>query len=397
MARQLYGGSDYRRALNIEELRAIARRRLPHFAFEYVDGGAEDEVTMRWNRAVFDTMRLVPATLVDTTGRHQGISLFGKESASPLIIAPTGLNGMLRHRADVALARAAATAGIPFTLSTVSNVRLEEVAAEAGARLWLQLYVVDHMDMVGRLIERADRAGCEALVFTTDANVFGHREWDKRSYYAPGKLTFSSKLDVLRHLRWLFDVALPHGIPRFENIIEFLPPEAQSASAGVTVIPKLFRPSITWDDVARLRDKWPRKLIVKGILSAADAERAASLGVDGIVLSNHGGRQLEACVSAMEVLPDIARALGDRLTLIVDGGFRRGTDVVKAMALGAHAVMIGRPVLYGVAAGGEAGASHALKLLGSEIDRVLGQLGCRSWKDVGTHLLVTNGQGPFRL
>lgn len=396
MARQLYGGNDYRRALNIEELRAIARRRVPHFAFEYVDGGAEDEVTLRWNRAVFDTLRLVPATLVDTTGRDQCISLFGKESASPLIIAPTGLNGMLRHRADVALARAAAAAGIPFTLSTVSNVRLEEVAAEAGGRLWLQLYVVEHVDMVGRLIERADQAGCEALVFTTDANVFGHREWDKRSYYAPGKLTLSSKLDVLRHLRWLFDVALPHGIPRFENIIEFLPPEAQSASAGVTVIPKLFRASITWDDVARLRDKWPRKLIVKGILSAADAERAAALGVDGIVLSNHGGRQLETCVSAMEVLPDIARALGDRLTLIVDGGFRRGTDVVKAMALGAHAVMVGRPVLYGVTAGGEAGASHALKLLSSEIDRVLGQLGCRSWKDVGRHLLVQDGPGPLR-
>lgn len=380
--------TDYRRAVCIDELREIARRRIPGFAFEYVDGGAEDEATLRWNREIFERIRLVPNTLVDTTGRSQGISLFGRESASPLIIAPTGLNGMLHRRADVALARAAAAAGIPFTLSTVSNVRLEEVAEEAGGRLWMQIYIVKDRQIARDLIARAEAAGYEALVFTSDANVFGHREWDKRNYRGPGKLALRNLLDVALHPRWIFDVVVPSGFPRFENIAEYFPPDARSAAAGVTVLPRWFQPNITWQDVAWIRELWPRKLLVKGVLSAADAVRAAEAGADGIVLTNHGGRQLDTCISPLETLSEVARAVGDRLSLIVDSGFRRGTDVVKAIALGADAVMIGRPALYGVAAGGEAGARHALSILAAEIDRVLGQLGCRSLADVGPQMLV---------
>jgi len=387
MKRRLQGGRDFSRALNIEELRAFAHRRVPAFAMEYIEGGAEDEVTMRWNRDIFESIRLLPSTLVDTRGRQQKTTLFGVEMASPLIVAPTGLNGMLSHRGDVALAKAATACGIPFSQSTVSNVRLEDVASEAGGRLWMQLYVVEDRNIALDVVNRAERAGFEALVFTTDANVFGHREWDKRNYRAPGKLKLKNVLEVLAHPRWLADVVVPHGIPRFENIVEYLPPEAQSAKGGVSIIPRMFTPAISWHDVAWLRKLWPRKLLVKGILNAADAKHAADAGCDGIVISNHGGRQLETCVSPLEVLPEIGEAVGDRLALIVDSGFRRGTDVVKAIALGADAVMIGRAALYGLAAGGEAGARHALGILTGEIDRVLGQLGCRSLEDVGPHLL----------
>lgn len=393
LKRKLYSGNDFRRAFSIEELCTIARRGVPNFAFEYVEGGAEDELTLRWNRVAFESIHLVPGTLVDTSSRHQRISLLGRESSSPLIIAPTGLNGMLHHRGDVALARAAAASGIPFTLSTMSNVRLEEVVTDTGGRLWMQLYVMKDREIARDIIGRADRAGYEALVFTTDANVFGYREWDKRNYRGPGQLSLRNLLDVARHPRWVFDVMVPHGIPQFENIAGFVPPEARSARVGVAFVPRLFAPDLSWDDVAWLRRTWTRKLILKGVLNVADARRAADLGCDGIVITNHGGRQLDGCVSPIDVLPEIAQAVGDRLAVIVDSGFRRGTDVLKAIALGARAVMIGRPALYGLAAGGEAGVRHALSLLTSEIDRALGQLGCRSLAEVGPHLLARHDAG----
>lgn len=386
--RRLAPHRDFHRALSIEELRVYARRRVPTFALEYVEGGAEDEISLRHNRDIFEQMRLVPNTLVNTSARHQRCKLFGKEIASPLIIAPTGLNGMLWHRGDVALARAATHAGIPFCQSTVSNVRLEEVAAQAGGRLWMQLYVMRDRAIAREILTRAQRAGFEALVFTTDANVFGYREWDRRNYRAPAKLTLRNMLDVACHPRWLMNVLVPRGVPRFENVVDFMPPAARSAKAGVAVIPQLFAPDISWDDVQWLREQWRGKLLLKGVLNVADAQRAASLGCDGIVLTNHGGRQFDTCVSPMEVLPSIANAVGNKLTVIVDSGFRRGSDVIKARALGADAAMLGRATLYGLAAGGEAGVTHALNILTSEIDRALGQLGCNSLDEVGPHLLA---------
>jgi (S)-mandelate dehydrogenase len=394
LRRKLYAGSDFRRAISIEELRAIARRRVPHFAFEYVECGAKDELTLRWNRAVFESIRLVPGTLVDTTGRHQRTTLLGSESSAPLIVAPTAMNGMQRQRGDVALARAAAAAGIPFCLSTFANVRLEELAAEVAGRLWMQLYLLGDRAIARDIVTRADKAGYEALVLTTDANVFGFREWDKRNYRAPGKLTLRNLLDTVRHPRWLFDVMVPGGFPRFENVVDFLPPEARTARAGVAHLPRLLVPDVTWADVEWLRRAWPRKLLVKGILNAADARRAAELGCDGIVLSNHGGRQLDGCISPLEVLPEVTAAVAERCTVIVDSGFRRGSDVVKAMSLGAHAVMVGAATLYGLAAGGEAGARHAIEILASEIDRVLGQLGCNSLAELGPHLLAWHPPVP---
>jgi len=390
IGRKFYGGMDFRRALSIEELRRVARRAVPNFAIEYVEGGAEDERALRWNRAALESIRFVPNTLVDSSSRHQRVAIFGQEISSPLVVGPTGLNGVLRYRGDVALARAAAAVGIPFTLSTVSNVRLEDVAQSAGGHLWMQLYVMKDRAVARDIVARADRAGYEALVFTTDANVFGYREWDRRNYRAPGKLTFRNMVDVALHPRWALDVLL-HGVPWFDNIVDFMPPEARSASGGVAFFPKLFAPDLSWDDVAWLRKIWPRKLLLKGVLNVDDARRAVEAGCDGIILTNHGGRQLDSCVAPIEVLPEIVRAVGDRLTIIVDSGFRRGGDVVKAIALGANAVMIGRATLYGLAAGGEAGVSHALQILMSEIDRTLGQLGCRSLAEVHADMLV---RGP---
>ena len=385
--RRYHPGRDFRRALNIEELRRVARRRVPGFAWEYVEGGAEDELALARNRQAFDGWRFVPRTLVDTTGRHLRTSVFGREQSLPLVIAPTGLNGVLRRGGDVMLARAAAAAGIPFCLSTVANARADEIVRGAGGRVWMQLYALNAPGLVEDVVARAEAAGCEALVFTTDANVFGSREWDRRSFRAPGKLAPRMLLDVLGHPRWMLDVMVPHGLPPFVNVMDFLPPEARTAKSGVSRIPALFAPSISWDDVARLRERWPRKLVIKGILDPADVERAVRIGCDGVVLTNHGGRQLDSAPAPIEMLPEIARAHGARITIFVDGGFRRGSDILKAIALGAHAVMLGRATLYGLAAGGEAGASHALGILGSEADRVLGQLGCRSLADLTPAML----------
>lgn len=378
-------------AINIGDLRQMARRRVPGFVFEYVEGGAEDEQTLHRNREALEALRFLPRTLVDTSTRNLRTGMLGSACRLPLIIAPTGLNGMLHPQGDVALARAAAHFGIPYTLSTLSTTLLEDVAAQAGGRLWMQLYVMKNRAIAEDIMQRAAAAGYEALVFTTDANVFGSREWDKRNYRRPGKPRLRALIDALRHPRWLLEVLVREGIPRFRNLESFLPPGAVSAVGGSTIIPQMFEPTITWEDIAWVRRHWPRKLLVKGVLSVMDARRAVDTGCDGIVLTNHGGRQLDYCVAPIEVLAEIAAAVGDRLTLVIDSGFRRGTDIAKALALGADAVMIGRAGLYGLAAGGEAGVRRTLEILGIELDRVLGQLGCRSIEELTPDLVRRGG------
>jgi (S)-mandelate dehydrogenase len=385
--RRPFDGGDLARALNIADLRAVARRRVPHFVFEYVEGGAEDEASLRCNRTSFEALRLIPQTLVDTSSRHLRTEILGRPAAAPLVIGPTGLNGMLHADGDIGLARAAAHLGIPFTLSTMSTTRLEDVAKQAGGRLWMQLYVMKNRAVAEDIMTRAAAAGYEALVFTTDANVFGSREWDRRSYQAPGKPTLRARLDALRHPGWLRSVLMANGIPRFRNLEGFLPPGATSAVGGSTIIPKLFEATITWDDITWIRRFWPRKLLIKGVLSVPDAERAAALGCDGIVLTNHGGRQLDSCVAPIDVLPEIAAAVGKRLSIIIDGGFRRGTDVIKALSLGANAAMTGRATLYGLAANGERGVERALEILTTEMERAMGQLGANSVADLGPHII----------
>lgn len=384
--RRPFRSRNIARALNIADLRSIAARRIPGFVFEYAESGAEDEATLHANRTALGQLRLLPRTLVNTCARQQRCALLGIPASAPLVIAPTGLNGLLRADGDVMLARAAARLGIPFTLSTVSTTRLEQVAERAGGRLWMQLYVIRERSIAQDIMRRAAACGYEALVFTSDANVFGSREWDRRGYRAPGKPTLRAALDTLRHPLWMWQVLLRHGMPRFRNLESVLPAKLTPMGAS-TVIPQLFDASISWDDFAWIREHWRGKLILKGVLSVADAQRAAALGCDAIVVSNHGGRQLDNCVSTIEVLPEIVAAVGARLAVLVDGGFRRGTDVVKAVALGAQAVLLGRATLYGLIAGGEAGVDRALTILTTEIDRVLGQLGCNSLAELGPQLV----------
>jgi len=380
-------------AYNIEDLREIARRRVPKGMFEFVDRGAEDEVALRNNRTAFERIRLQPRALVDVSRRSQEITLFGKPQKMPIAIAPTGSAGLMWHDGEIALARAAAAAGIPFTLATGSMTAMEAIAAQAGGRLWFQLYMWPDRSLSHKLVERASTAGFEALVVTVDGAVPGNREYNLRNgFTVPFSFTRRNVSDVLMHPEWLLGVLARYvfttGMPRYENY----PGEfkhritAQPMGKGM-----LLNDSLNWDDLRVLRRMWPRTLIVKGILHPRDAGLAADCGADGIVVSNHGGRNLDSSMAPIEVLPEIVDAAGKRITVIVDSGFRRGSDVVKALALGARAVLIGRPTLYGTAAGGEAGAARAIAIFREEIDRMLALLGCPGIAALNREYLVPGG------
>ena len=365
-------------AYNIEDLREIARRRVPKGMFEFVDRGAEDEVALRNNRSAFERIRLKPRALVDVSLRSQEITLFGNPQKMPIAIAPTGSAGLMWHDGEIALARAAAAAGIPFTLATGSMTAMEAIAAQAGGRLWFQLYMWPDRSLSHKLVERASTAGFEALVVTVDGAVSGNREYNLRNGFTiPFTFTRRNVSDVLMHPEWLLGVLARYvfttGMPRYENYPSEFKHRITAQPMGKRM---LLNDSLTWDDLRVLRGIWPRTLIVKGILHPRDAGLAADCGADGIVVSNHGGRNLDSSMAPIEVLPEIVDAVGKRITVIVDSGFRRGSDVVKALALGARAVLIGRPTLYGTAAGGEAGAARAIAIFREEIDRVLALLGC---------------------
>lgn len=376
-------------AYNIADLCEIAKRRLPKGLFEFVDRGTEDEVSLRNNRAVFERIRLKPRTLVDVSGRSQEITLFGNKHKMPLVIAPTGIAGLLWHEGEIALARAAAGAGIPFTLATGSMTAMEKVAEQAGGELWFQLYMWPDRSLSHKLVERARACGFKALVVTVDGVVSGNREYNLRNGFTiPFSFTRKNITDVLMHPRWLLNVLARYvfttGMPRYENYPSEIKYKVTARPMGRS---QMRNDSLNWEDLKDLRKMWPHKLIVKGILHPRDAIMAADCGADGVALSNHGGRNLDSAISPIEVLPEVADAVGKRIAVLVDSGFRRGSDVVKALALGAHAVQIGRPTLYGIAAGGEPGAQHTLAIFREEIDRVMALLGCRSVADLNPECL----------
>lgn len=387
LKRRYYRGTDLSQVQSIDELRELARRRLPAFAWEYIESGVEDEHTLAHNRAVFQDYRFAPATLIDTSARSIGIRLFGRDLATPLVVAPTGFNGLAYPQGDLALARAAAAVGVPFTLSSFSNTALETIASEAPGELWMQLYLLENPAIGDALVRRADAAGYAALVVTTDAQIASGREWQRRCYRVPGRLNWRHAIDAAWHWRWLAGF-LRHGTPRFENLRDFFPPGQLSATRGAPAITGQLKPRVTWRDIERIRRNWSKPLLIKGIMSLADARRAHERGADGIVLSNHGGRQMDDAIAPLEILEQVKQALPD-LPVLIDSGFRRGNDVLKAMALGAAAVMLGRAPLYGLAAAGQAGAESALRMVLVELDRSLGLLGCNTLAEANACLVRT--------
>jgi isopentenyl diphosphate isomerase/L-lactate dehydrogenase-like FMN-dependent dehydrogenase len=356
----------------------MSRRRLPKGLFEFVDRGAEDELTVARNRAAFDKRELVPRVLVDVSARSQKIDLFGAEQASPIIVGPTGATSLLWYDGELALARAAAKAGIPYTLSISSITPMEKVAEEGGGQQWFQLYMWPDRNMSFEIVDRAKNLGFKVLIVTVDNVAAPNREYNQRNQMSvPMQFSARNIWHAAWHPHWATTVMgrylLTTGIPTFSN----LPKQLQSNLRGKGIL--FPRPgSLTWDDIRAIRSRWSAPLLVKGIMHPADALSAVNCGADGVVISNHGGRSLDSAPATLDVLPRIVDAIGDKATVLLDGGIRRGTDVAKALALGAQAVLMGRAPLWGIASAGEAGASHALAILISEIDRVMALTGCTS-------------------
>lgn len=377
-------------AYDIADLREMARRRLPKGIFEFMDRGNGDEVALANNREAFERIKLVPRALVDTSRRRQEITLFGIRHKMPIAIAPTGSAGLNWFEGEIAIARAAAAAGIPFTLATGSMTAMEKVAEQAGGTLWFQIYMWPDRSLSQGLIERARAAGYQALVVTVDTPVPPGREYNLRNgMTVPFRFTRRNVTDVMLHPRWLATVLARYlvstGMPRYENYPAQVKQRITALPMGRSM---MVTDSLTWEDLKAIRRIWPHRLIVKGILRAQDAVLAADCGADGVIVSNHGGRALDSTMAPIEVLPSVLDAAGKRLTVMVDSGFRRGADVVKALCLGAAAVLIGRAPLYGTAIAGEAGAARAIEIYRDEIDRVLALIGCPGVDALGPDYLA---------
>jgi (S)-mandelate dehydrogenase len=375
------------RAVNIADLRRMAQARLPRSVFDFFDGGAEDETTLRGNREAFERVRLRPRVLVDVHAVDTSVELLGARSALPMAIAPTGAIGAGRHDADLMIARAARAAGIPYSLATPATNSIEEIAEQAQGRLWFQLYLLKNRDFRMQLVRQAAAAGYEALLVTVDLTTGGKRERDLRNdFAAPFVPNWRNSRDVPFKPAWLLGMAR-HGVPQMKNLAGMLtkPPRLTDVAASVG---RELDASFSWDDLKALRDAWKGKLVLKGIVHPADAERAAAAGCDGVVVSNHGGRQLDGAIATADALPAVARAAGAKLTVLVDGGVRRGVDLLKARALGAHGVLTGRATLFGVMAGGEAGATRAIEILAGEYQRAMMLCGVARTADITADLLV---------
>lgn len=355
---------------SIETLREEAHRHLPRFVVDYLEGGAGQQRTLARNRAALDALALLPRTLRDVSHVDVRTRILGLDMAAPVMVAPTGVAGMMRPGADGMLARAAARMGVPFILSAASNMPVEEVVSSGGS-VWMQAYPLKNHHATLRLMRRAQDAGCVGLVLTVDSPVAGIRHWEARHFTPAGRPRLRTRIDALRHPSWLAATLL-HGPPRFPNIAMELPDK--SVQAERKAINEGKDPAFTFDSLARLRDAWQGPLIVKGVVDPEDVRQVASLGVDAVVLSNHGGRQLDGMVSTVEMLPACLRVAGS-MPLLLDGGIRDGVDIAKVLALGAKAVLVGRVPLYGLAAAGEAGAVRAIELLLVEFRRVMALLG----------------------
>ena len=375
------------------DYRELARRRIPRQLFDYVDGGAYEEATMRANVADLGDVLLRQVVMRDVSVRDPAVEVLGQRLAMPVAMAPIGLGGMLAPRAEVQAARAAEAMGVPFVESTVSICPIEEVAEATRTPPWFQLYVMRDRAYAEDLLARARAVGSPVLMLTIDLAVVGARHRDTRNAMVgtPGTLAKALRAaDLVSHPRWIRETAIGGRPLTFGNLVKAVP-NARTPAAFRQWVDAQFDPSVTWDDLAWVRGRWPGKLVVKGVLDPEDARRAVEAGVDGIVVSNHGGRQLDSVPSTARALPAVVDAVGDEVEVLADGGVRTGLDVVKMLALGARAVLVGRAWAWAVAARGEAGVRHVLEVLKADIDVALGLTGQTSIRDVDRSALYDAG------
>jgi L-lactate dehydrogenase (cytochrome)/(S)-mandelate dehydrogenase len=383
-------------ALNYNDRRRLATRRLPKVAFDFIEGGVEDEVGLARNYSAFDNVRLVPKYLIDVSTRDQTAQLFGRTYSHPFGIAPTGGLGFFRPGADLMLAQAARDANVPFIMSGASTASIEDLARTAPDHGWYQLYAARDKKISEDMIRRAKDAGLSTLVLTVDVPVHSNRERNRRNGYSrPLNLPLKTKLEALLHPAWIAEYVRTGGQPLLPNWAPYASNGKDVETVASLVAAQTTAP-LTWDDVKRFRDLWPRKFVLKGIMHPDDARRCAALGVDGIMVSNHGARQLDRAPSPVEVFPAIRDAVGDKMTLMIDSGVRRGGDVATALCLGAKFVFVGRMTLYAVAAGGEALASTALGMIRNELDLVMGQMGAPTIDALGPDFLMWDSIDDLR-
>jgi isopentenyl diphosphate isomerase/L-lactate dehydrogenase-like FMN-dependent dehydrogenase len=362
---------------NVRLMREAARARLPQAVYDFADGGAEDEVTLRRNEAAFQRWAFLPKPLQGTTSRDQSVQLFGQTLATPVIIGPTGLAGLFWPGGEIASAQAAAAASTVYCLSHGSVCSIEQLASQHRGQRWMQVFIYRDRGFTRELTQRARDAGYQALVLTIDNQLLGKRERDVvNGFSIPPRFTARQWLGMAGKWRWGWAMRRELSSLTFGNYVREGSSESLATLAGR--MGSLLDPAMCWQDVAQLRAQWPGPLLLKGVLHPAEARQALALGIDGLIVSNHGGRQLDGASSSLEALPAVVEAVQGQMPVLVDGGIRRGSDVVKALALGARAVLIARPQLWGLAVAGEAGVAHVLATYRSEIDRVMGLLGARN-------------------
>jgi L-lactate dehydrogenase (cytochrome) len=375
----------------IDDLKRLHRRRTPKMFYDYAESGSYTEQTFRENTTDFAAIRLRQKVAVDMSNRSTASTLIGQDVAMPVALAPVGMLGMQHADGEIKAARAAEAFGVPFTLSTMSICSIEDVATHTSKPFWFQLYVMRDEEFVDAIIERAQRARCSALVLTLDLQILGQRHKDlKNGLSAPPKLTLPVMLDLATKWRWGMGML---GTKRrfFGNIVGHAKGVGDTSSL-MSWTAEQFDLQLDWDKIARIRDKWGGKLILKGILDEDDARLAADFGADALIVSNHGGRQLDGALSAIRMLPRIVQAVGDRIEVHMDSGIRSGQDVLKALALGAHGTMIGRAFVHGLGAMGEAGVTRALEVIQKELDISMALCGERKVTDLSReNLLVPNG------
>ena len=372
----------------IEDLRQLGRRRVPRMFYDYVDSGAWTGSTYADNEADFQRIKLRQRVAVDLSQRSLETTMAGRKVSMPVALAPTGIVGMQWPDGEIVTAQAAAKAGVPFTLSTMSVCSIEDVAEHSDAPFWFQLYVMRDRAFNLSLIDRAKAAGCSALVVTLDLQIIGQRHKDiKNGLTTPPRLTLANLLNLAGHPRWCLDM-LKTRRRSFGNIMGHIAGATDTRSISAWIAAQ-FDPHLNWDDIAWIRDRWGGKLILKGILDPEDAERATKTGADALIVSNHGGRQLDGALSSIAALPSLVQTVGDRMEVFMDGGVRSGQDVLKAVALGARGVFIGRAFLYGVQALGGEGVSLALDIIRKELDLTMALCGKRDVREVGRDIIET--------